>query len=609
MGDSHASNGDSSNEGPEVNQPGLGDLREAIANDLGSALPGRAAFQKDAVAGLNTAVSSVPDGLASGILAGVNPVFGLYAAMAGPIAGGIFASTQLMVIITTSASALAAGQALAGISVNDRDNALFLMVFLIGALQVLFGLLRLGRLTRFVSYSVMTGFIIGIAVVTVLSQLPTVAGYDPEGGNRVTETVNLLGNAGKIDVPSLAAGILGLGLVIVLPRTRLGNFGTLVAIIIPSLLLVLIQSESVQLVRDVGSIPSGVPTPAAPSFSEVNFDVLTGALAVAVIILVQGAGVSQSVPNPDGSRRRMSRDFVAQGAANIASGLFRGLPVGGSLGSTALSVISGARTRWAAIFAGLWMALIVIVFPGAVAYIAMPVLGALLMYASASTIKRQDIAAVWNAGWPLRLIALTTFLATLTLPIQAAVGLGVVFSALFYLYQSSSDVSIVALVERPDGRIEERRPPEHLPSNDVTVLDVYGNLFYAGARTLERLLPEPHDARNPVVVLRLRGHPSLGATLVEVLSSYADKLNDADGRLYLSGISQQAYDQVVASGKLRLTGPVRAYEATSIVGESTREASADARDWLRRVIPEDSRSQDPPSDRPPEHTARNGREA
>ena len=83
---------------------------------------------------------------------------------------------------------------------------------------------------------------------------------------------------------------------------------------------------------------------------------VTGALAVAAIILVQGAGVSQSVPNPDGSRRSMSRDFIAQGAANVASGFFRGLPVGGSLSTTALTVISGARSRWAAIFAGLWMA-------------------------------------------------------------------------------------------------------------------------------------------------------------------------------------------------------------------------------------------------------------
>src|SRR6185436_10482313 len=99
--------------------------------------------------------------------------------------------------------------------------------------------------------------------------------------------------------------------------------------------------------------------------------VVTGALAIAAIVLVQGAGVSQSVPNPDGSRRSMSRDFIGQGIANLASGVMRGLPVGGSLSTTALSIVSGARTRWAAILAGVWMAVIVLAFPTLVGYVAM----------------------------------------------------------------------------------------------------------------------------------------------------------------------------------------------------------------------------------------------
>jgi SulP family sulfate permease len=566
---------------PEVNQPGLRELREAVANHLARRLPSRASLREDGIAGLNSAVSSVPDGMASGILVGVNPIYGLYACMVGPIAGGIFSSTRLMIIATTSAASLSAGQALGGLQAEARDNALFLMVVLIGALQVLFGLLRMGKLTRFVSYSVMTGFIIGIAVLTILSQLPTISGYEPTAGNnKVTQTFNLLSNLDRVNLWALAVAGITLVLAILLPRTRLGNFGRLAAIIIPSVLVALFRLGSVQVVRDVGEIPSGIPTPHLPSFSDISFDVLTGALAVAVIVLVQGAGVSQSVPNPDGSRRSMSRDFIAQGAANAASGLFRGLPVGGSLSTTALTVISGARTRWAAIFAGLWMALLVIVFPGLVSYVVMPALGMLLILASVSTIKPSEALSIWNTGWPSRLASITTFLSTLFLPIQAAVGFGVVLSALLYVNQSSTDISVVELVKRDDGLIEEHKPPKQLSSNKVTVLDVYGYLFYAGARTLERLLPKPNGAQNPVVVLRLRGRTNIGATLVEVLANYADKLEAAHGRLYLTGIGEGAYEQLVRTGKLRLTGPVRAYEATSVRGQSTREAVDDARTWL-----------------------------
>jgi SulP family sulfate permease len=568
-------------EQPEVNQPGLSELRDAVANHLATKLPSGSSLRQDAIAGLNSAVSSVPDGMASGILVGVNPIYGLYACMMGPIAGGIFSSTQLMIIATTSAASLSAGQALGNLQGAERDNALFLMVIVIGVAQALFGLLRFGRLTRFVSFSVMTGFIIGIAVLTILSQLPTVTGYEPTAGNnKVTQTFNLLLNLDKINLATIAVSLVTLALALALPRTRLGNFGRLAAIIVPSLLALLFDLDSVQIVRDVGEIPGGIPTPHIPSFSGFSFDLITGALAVAVIILVQGAGVSQSVPNPDESRRSASRDFIAQGAANVASGLFRGLPVGGSLSTTALTVISGAASRWAAIFAGLWMALLVIVFPGLVSYVAMPALGMLLILASLSTIKPSEAISIWNTGWPSRLAIVTTFLSTLFLPIQTAVGLGVVLSALLYLNESSTDISLVELLKRPDGRIEERKPPKQLPSNQVTVLHIYGPLFYAGARTLERLLPTPQGAQRPVVILRLRGLTSVGATLIEVLANYADKLRAVSGRLYLSGISEGAYDQIVRTGKLRLSGPVRAYEATSIVGQSTREAVADARTWL-----------------------------
>jgi SulP family sulfate permease len=486
-----------------------------------------------------------------------------------------------MIIATTSAASLSAGQALGGLRGDARDNALFLMVVLVGAFQILFGLLGTGRLTRFVSYSVMTGFIIGIAVLTTLSQLPTIAGYEPTAGNnKVTQTINLLSNLHRINLWSLAAAGITLLLAILLPRTKLGNFGRLLAIIVPSVLALLFHLDSVQIVRDVGEIPKGIPMPHLPTFSAFSFDVITGALAVAVIILVQGAGVSQSVPNPDGSRRSMSSDFIAQGAANAASGLFRGLPVGGSLSTTALSVISGARTHWAAIFAGLWMALLVIVFPSLVSYVAMPPLGMLLIIASLSTIKPPDALSVWNTGWPSRLAGVTTFLSTLLLPIQAAVGFGVVLSALLYINESSTDISVVELVKRADGLIEEHKAPTKLQSNKVTVLDVYGHLFYAGARTLQRLLPTPSGAENPAVILRLRGRTNLGATLVEVLANYAEKLEAAHGRLYLTGIGEGAYEQMVRTGKLHLTGPVRVYEATSVRGQSTREAYADAKTWL-----------------------------
>lgn len=593
---------------PLVNQPGVSELRQTVANYLGQRfathLPRGASLRKDALAGLSSAISNVPDGMANGVLVGVNPVYGLYATMMGPAVGGAFASTQLMLITTTAAASLSAGQALANLPPGARDSALFILVMLIGVFQVLFGLLKLGRFIRFVSYSVTTGFLTGVSVLLILNQLPVVTGYEATGGNKITQTIDLLVHLAQTHLPSISLTALTLVLALLLPRTPLGNLGRLVAIIVPSALVTFLGMGGVRIVRDVGEIPSGVPMPHLPSLSDVSFDLVTGALAVAAVILVQGSGVSQSVPNPDGAPRSTSRDFIAQGAANVASGLFRGLPVGGSLSATALNVVYGARTRWAAIFAGVWMALIVMLFPGLVSYIAMPALGALLILAGASSIKPRELRSIWSTGWPSRLALLTTFVSTLFLPIQVAVGIGVVLTAMLHLNQAAAEVTVVELVERPDGRMEERAPPKELPGNRVTVLDVYGDLFYAGARALERRLPSPADAPNPVVVLRLRGRTTVGATLVEVLANYAKKLQAVDGRLYLSGISKGAYEQIVRTGKLRLSGPVRAYEATPILGQSTQEAYADAQTWLASLVTEpspDSSSTDGSSpDAPPQ---------
>jgi SulP family sulfate permease len=563
-----------------TNLPGMQELRDALAKYGRRLIPSRATIRKDGLAGLTVAIASMPGAMAGGLLAGVNPVYGLYANMAGPIVGGLFMSTQLLVINNTSAVSVVAGESISGASADGREPALFLTVVIAGAIAAIFGLLRLGRLMRFVSYSVMTGFIAGIAAVVILSQLSTVAGYETEGDNRITQTIDLFRKVQQIDVPSLLIGLATLAIALGLERTPLKSYASLTAVIAPSIAVALFGLQGVELVRDIGAIPRGVPMPEVPSFTQ-TLDVLPGALAVAIVVLVQGAGVAQSVPNPDGSRRKTSQDFLAQGLANIASGFFRGLPVGGSLSGTVINVVAGGTRRWACIFSGVWLVVVMIAVPGLVSQVAVPALGALLIYVGIRSIKPADIKAVWRAGWTARIAAATTFAGMLLLPIQYAVGLGVAVSMLLHVGEASSAVRLVQIVELPDGQLAERQPPDNLPGGEVTVLHVYGQLFFAGARTLERALPRPDDgARRPVVVLRLRGHTHLGATAVEVLSRYAERLREVDGRLYLAGVSAEVHRQLERSNKLHLTGPVESYEATAVLGESTRAARADADAWL-----------------------------
>lgn len=562
-------------DGPAPAQP-----KRRASRWLRSVAPERRHLRSDLTAGLTGAIASVPDGMAASVLAGVNPVYGLYASFAGPVAGGLTASTRLMVIATTSAAALAAGSALSDIDPAQRDAALFLITLLAGVVMLAAGLFRLGRYVRFVSHSVMIGFLTGIAVNIVLGQIGDLTGASAQGPFALAKALDVLLHPGRIDWASLAAGAGALALLALLGRTRLRSVSALVALVVPTVVLLVAGNESVALVKDSGEIPRGLPLPHLPDLSALSLSVVTAALSIAVIVLVQGAGVSESAPNPDGTRANANGDFAAQGMANVASGLFRGIPVGGSVGNTALNVTAGGRTRWAAISSGIWMLLILLLFSGLVGLVALPTLAAVLIYAAVGAVRPREIATIMRTSPTSRIAGTATFLATLFLPVQIAVGIGVVLSLLLQLRSEAMDLKVIQLVPQPDGTMRECPPPATLPSAQVTALDVYGSLLYAGSRTLQARLPDPIGAQAAVVVLRLRGRTSLGATFFVVAADYAAKLEHAGGRLYLSGVDPALLQRISRVGRLDVTGPVRVFEATDVVGQSTLAAFHDAEGWL-----------------------------
>jgi SulP family sulfate permease len=544
--------------------------------------PERSTVRQDLVAGLPGAISGVPDGMAAGVLAGVNPVYGLYASVFGPIGGGLTASTRLLVITTTSAAAVAAGSALADVPAADRPRALFLLTLLAGALMVLAGVLKLGRYIRFVPHSVMIGFLSGVAVNIVLSQLPDLAGAPASGPFALAKAWDLLTHLGRVNVGALLAGLFALAVLVVLRRTRLAPYSTLVALIVPSIVVALVHADSIPVAGDAGGIPSGLPAPSLPRLGDFSLSLLAGAFAVAAVVLVQGAGVSESAPNPDKTRSDTNRDFLAQGVGNLLAGLFRGQPVGGSVGRTALNVASGAAGRWAAIFSGLWMAVLLLLFSGLVGAVVMSTLAAVLIVAAITAFRAADVRAILRTGAISRVAVFATFLATLFLPVAAAVGIGVALSLVMQLNREAADLRVVRLTPRDDGAFVEQPAPRRLESRQVVLLDVYGSLFYAGARTLQARLPEPADAERPVVVLRLRGRAMLGSTAFAVLSDYAGRLADAGGRLYLTGVDPAVLLQLRRNRTVEKVDGVRIFEATDVVGESSLEGYHAAQRWLAR---------------------------
>src|SRR5208337_3548861 len=306
---------------------------------------------KDAVAGLVLGVESVPDGLAAGLLAGVNPLSGLYAYMFGTIGGSFFTSSAFMAVQATGAMAIVIADVPAVHSGDDPARALFTLAVLTGVVMLAAGFLRLGSVLRFVSNAVMVGFISAVGVNIILGQLANLTGYKAGGANRVIRAVNTFAHPGQLHLQSLAIGVVTIALILLLERTRLGPLGLVLAVIITSAAVAVLGWSGVATVGELSVVPRSLPLPEAPVLRLVPSLVIP-AVSLAFVGLVQGAGISANFPNPDGRYPDASRDFIGQGAANVIAGIFRGMPVGGSMSATSLNKSAGAQSRIALMIAG-----------------------------------------------------------------------------------------------------------------------------------------------------------------------------------------------------------------------------------------------------------------
>jgi SulP family sulfate permease len=558
-------------------------------SEAGQALrPERSHLKSDVIAGLTFAIVNVPQAMGHALLATVNPVLGIYTLMVAVPIGAVFTSSVFMNVSTTSALSVAAGAGLAGVPESQKVQALAALVLMAGVIQLLAGLFRLGFLVRFISNSVMTGFLNGVAVLIILGQLADLTGYRSPYGNSVARALDLLLHLPQIDIPTTIVGVLTLGLIVLLLRTPWRKFAFIVAIGVSTVLLTLLSLSSlgtalswqtVETVGDIASIPRSLPRLALPA-PELLLAMLLPAFSVAVIGLIQGAGVSQGYPNPNGKFPAVSRDFLGQGAANIATGLVGGVPAGGSISGTALIMGAGARSRWTNIFAGLFVALIVLLAAPLVELVPMPALAALLIVAGFQGLRIQPAITIWNTSRVSTAVMVLTFLATLIVPLQYAVLLGMAFSILMHVIRQSNKVSVVQWVLNPGGLPEEQPAPKELPSNELTVLQIYGSLFFAAAKSMEEMLPAADNTRHAVVILRLRGKPEIGSTFVAVLERYAETLKAHDSKLMLVGVDPSVRDQLARTGVLKLIGEENVFLATPHLGASINPAIVAAHTWL-----------------------------
>jgi len=541
-------------------------------------------FVADLLAGASGAAVGAPQAMGFAIIAGVSPVYGLHTAVVATIVGALTTGSILMTVIPTNALVLVVGSTLPAYANDDPLGHLFTLTMMVGVIQLALGRLRFGNLFRFVSNTVMTAFVSGAGALIIIGQLHALAGLERQGpGSAVMRIGDWLQQLPQTQAHSLFIGLLSIAVILALKRTRLKYLAMLLSLLCCSALVQLAGWHEVSLTGDLMPVPAGLPQAVLPTPAYIP-QLAPAALAIALLASVQSAGLSRMIPQPDGSYASTHRDLTGQGLANLAGGLFQGLPAGGSLSRTAINLSVGARSRMANVFAGLFIAAILLIFGPLIERIPLPALAGQLIVAATSLINPAALRTAWRVNLAARSALLGTLGATLLLPLEYSIYIGIVISLLFYAWSSAHNLQVRSLVQTRDGAFRETSLPRQLPGRSPLVVTVAGQLYFAAVPLLEERLPQPvaGNAR-PVVVLRLRDNHYLGSTGIRLLKEYAGKLEAAGGRLLLAGISPDVHSQLQRTDELQGLEPV--FLAEEVIFASTQRALAWAEAWRQQQEP------------------------
>jgi SulP family sulfate permease len=533
----------------------------------------------DLGSGLTVALVSIPEGMAYALVAGVNPVYGLYTGMLTTIVASLTGSTSLLIVTLTNALALVAGDQLAGLDTDDPIRALATLTFLVGIMMTLLGALRMGSMIRFVSREVMAGFIFVTALLIVLGQLKDLVGYHPEGTHgKVSQAIAILSNPSAWSNSTTILGLAGIAFLVAVKATRFKRFADVLVIVFTTVAVAFLGLAGIELVGDIADVPRGLD--ALPSFVLPDFTLipalLAGAFAATVVGLSESSGVGAAYPNPNGKKSDMSKDFLGQGLGNLAGSFFQAMPAGGSLSRTGINASGGAQTRMSGVFSGLLLAIVLVLFGSSAELIPLAGLAALLIVIGAEIMLKEGrvLMRAWKTSRYNTFIAVATIILGVSHDLTVAIFGGVILSLIAFAVNASDRVTCFELERAPDGNWVERPTPEALPPNETTILEIRGPLNFASVYSFAELFPDPKGAHGATLILSCQDQELQSLTSVDWVENFLADLSSAEARLILAEVGPALLADLEKSGLLEKLGAHNIFPASDVKLASLNAAYA-----------------------------------
>ena len=504
-----------------------------------------AQFGKDLTSGIIVAIIALPLSIALALASGVTPEQGLYTAIIAGFVISALGGSRVQIAGPTAAFATI----VAGIVAKNGFSGLVLATLIAGILLVLMGVFKLGSLIKFIPYTITTGFTTGIAVTLIIGQIKDFLGltFEKSPIETVEKVEEIVHQMHTFNYEALIIGAVSLAVLIIFPRFIKKIPPSIFAIVI-SAALVKVFDMNVNTIGSLYEISSDLPMPSIPEFSfETVKAIMPDAFTIAVLAAVESLLSCVVADGMTGSRHNSNTELIAQGAGNIASALFGGIPATGAIARTAANIKNGGRTPVAGMVHAVVLLLVLVLLMPLAGYIPMPTIAAILFVVAYNMSEwREFVSIIKKSPKSDTLILLVTFVLTIAFDLVVAIIVGIILATVMFMKRMSDVTDAHGWKEFDENNDDESIRLKKVPENTM-VFEITGPIFFGASTKITDVIKR---ANKQVIILRMRSVPAIDATGLHSLETIVKLCEKQDKTLIFSHVNDQPMKTLEKAGLL-----------------------------------------------------------
>ena len=508
-------------------------------------------FFKDVTAGIIVAIIALPLSIALALASGVGPEAGIFTAIVAGFVISALGGSSVQIAGPTAAFATI----VAGIVAKNGMDGLIISTILAGIFLIIMGLCHFGSLIKFIPYTITTGFTSGIAVTIVIGQLKDFFGITYQNGETPIETIEKLEavfkNFSTFNINALIIGIISLAILIISPYIFKKIPGSLIAVI-AGIVMVKFLPLKANTIGDLYTISNSLPAFHLP---KVNLEIIgqsaSDAFTIAILAAIESLLSCVVADGMINGKHRSDMELVAQGAGNIASALFGGIPATGAIARTAANIKNGGRTPIAGMVHSLTLVIVLVVLMPYAGLIPMPTIAAILFMVAYNMCQwRTFVDLVKTAPKSDIIVLLTTFFLTVLFDLVVAIEIGMVLACLLFIKRMSEETHVDSWTYVDDDTPDINENLKKLPLQ-IRVYEITGPLFFGAADAIEHIVVKDFTK---CLVIRMRSVPALDTTAMNALKNLA-KVCQAKGiAMVFSHVNEQPMHVMEKAGFVEIIG-------------------------------------------------------